>query len=82
AYMRAIKYKQLVESKSNAGLGGANSLFDPDFIPGLITGSLLADNNGYGVATDARGMPMVARNRKNPNANKRTGNRKNKKRYD
>ncbi|KAJ1648436.1 20S-pre-rRNA D-site endonuclease nob1 [Coemansia asiatica] len=82
AYLRAINYKEHMEAKSNAGLGGVNSLFDPDFIPGLMTGNLLADNNGYGVATDARGMPMVTRNRKNPNAIKRTGNRKNKKRYD
>ncbi|KAJ1809499.1 20S-pre-rRNA D-site endonuclease nob1 [Coemansia sp. RSA 2598] len=82
AYLRAIKYKEHMEAKSNAGLGGINSLFDPDFIPGLMTGNMLADNNGYGVATDARGMPMVTRNRKNPNAVKRTGNRKNKKRYD
>ncbi|KAJ2722462.1 20S-pre-rRNA D-site endonuclease nob1 [Coemansia sp. Benny D115] len=78
AYVRAMKYKERLESKSNAGLSGVNSLMDPDFIPGLFLNNPLSDNKGYGVATDARGMPMVARNRKNPNANKRTGNRKNK----
>ncbi|KAJ1850020.1 20S-pre-rRNA D-site endonuclease nob1 [Coemansia sp. RSA 2703] len=80
AYLRAMDYKKRVESRSNAGLSGSSSLMDPDFIPGLLTESLLSDRNGYGVATDARGMPMVTRNRKNPNANRRTGNRKNKRR--
>ncbi|KAJ1949684.1 20S-pre-rRNA D-site endonuclease nob1 [Linderina macrospora] len=78
AYRSAVRYKQIKESKANSGLGGVNSLLDPDFIPDLLIGNSLADSKGYGVATDARGMPMVARNRKNPNAVKRTGNRKHK----
>ncbi|ORX65965.1 hypothetical protein DL89DRAFT_249800 [Linderina pennispora] len=78
AYQSAVRYKNIKESKANSGLGGVNSLLDPDFIPDLLVGNSLADSKGYGVATDARGMPMVARNRKNPNAVKRTGNRKHK----
>ncbi|KAI8320301.1 hypothetical protein GQ54DRAFT_240943, partial [Martensiomyces pterosporus] len=68
AYVSAMRYKTRVEAKTNASLSGANSLMDPDYIPDLLLGNVLANSNGYGIATDARGMPMVARNRKNPNA--------------
>ncbi|KAJ2745291.1 20S-pre-rRNA D-site endonuclease nob1 [Coemansia sp. BCRC 34301] len=81
-YMRAINYRKAMDAKSNAGLSGANSLFDPDFMPGLLQGGYATSNKGYGIATDARGMPMVGRNCKNPNAVRKTGNRKNKKRYE
>ncbi|KAJ1841580.1 20S-pre-rRNA D-site endonuclease nob1, partial [Coemansia sp. RSA 2708] len=77
-YMNAIKYKKRVDAKSNAGMGGAGALDDPDFVPDLLVGSLLSHGNGYGVATDARGMPMVSRNRRNPNVVRTTGNRKKK----
>ncbi|KAJ1889678.1 20S-pre-rRNA D-site endonuclease nob1 [Kickxella alabastrina] len=82
AYVRAMTYKERMELKSNAGLGGSNSLTDPDFIPGLLLGNALVGHKGFGVHTDARGMPMVCRNRRNPNTVKRTGNRKNKRRDD
>ncbi|KAJ2003114.1 20S-pre-rRNA D-site endonuclease nob1, partial [Coemansia thaxteri] len=82
-YMRAMHYRKTKEAKSNAGLSGANSLFDPDFVPGLFLGGGGSSNNkGYGIATDARGMPMVGRNCKNPNTVRKTGNRKNKRRSD
>ncbi|KAJ1671785.1 20S-pre-rRNA D-site endonuclease nob1 [Coemansia sp. RSA 25] len=81
-YMRAMSYRKAMDAKSNAGLSGANSLFDPDFMPGLLQGGFSNSNKGYGIATDARGMPMVGRNCKNPNTVRKTGNRKNKKRYE
>ncbi|KAJ2822263.1 20S-pre-rRNA D-site endonuclease nob1 [Coemansia sp. 'formosensis'] len=81
-YMRAMNYRKAMDAKSNAGLSGANSLFDPDFMPGLLQGGYASSNKGYGIATDARGMPMVGRNCKNPNTVRKTGNRKNKKRYE
>ncbi|KAJ2910318.1 20S-pre-rRNA D-site endonuclease nob1 [Coemansia aciculifera] len=81
-YVRAINYRKVKDAKSNAGLSGANSLFDPDFMPGLLQGGNSSSNKGYGMATDARGMPMVGRNSKNPNTVRKTGNRKNKKRYE
>ncbi|KAJ2032552.1 20S-pre-rRNA D-site endonuclease nob1 [Coemansia sp. S610] len=81
-YMRAMNYRKAMDAKSNAGLSGANSLFDPDFMPGLLQSGYSTSNKGYGIATDARGMPMVGRNCKNPNTVRKTGNRKNKKRYE
>ncbi|KAJ1962901.1 20S-pre-rRNA D-site endonuclease nob1 [Dipsacomyces acuminosporus] len=80
AYTSAIQYKTRKEAKTNSGLSGANSLMDPDYIPDMLIGNSLAHASGYGVATDARGLPLVGRNRKNPNAVRRTGNRKNKRR--
>ncbi|KAJ2879180.1 20S-pre-rRNA D-site endonuclease nob1 [Coemansia aciculifera] len=81
-YMRAMNYRKAMDAKSNAGLSGANSLFDPDYMPGLLQAGYSTSNKGYGIATDARGMPMVGRNCKNPNTVRKTGNRKNKKRYE
>ncbi|KAJ2033764.1 20S-pre-rRNA D-site endonuclease nob1 [Coemansia sp. S16] len=81
-YMRAMNYRKAMDAKSNAGLSGANSLFDPDFMPGLLQAGYSTSNKGYGIATDSRGMPMVGRNCKNPNTVRKTGNRKNKKRYE
>ncbi|KAJ2489163.1 20S-pre-rRNA D-site endonuclease nob1 [Coemansia sp. RSA 2050] len=81
-YMRAMSYRKAMDAKSNAGLSGANSLFDPDYMPGLLQSGYSTSNKGYGIATDARGMPMVGRNCKNPNTVRKTGNRKNKKRYE
>lgn len=82
-YMRAMRYKKIRDAKMNSGMSGSNSLFDPDYIPDLLVGGgSTGDTKGYGLNTDARGMPMVARNRRNPNEVRRTGNRKNKQRYD
>ncbi|KAJ2161774.1 20S-pre-rRNA D-site endonuclease nob1 [Coemansia sp. RSA 552] len=80
AYERAISHKKKQDAKAGGTLaGGAGSLLDdPDYIPDLLVSSLRANGNGYGVATDARGMPKVNRNRRNPNAARPTGNRKNK----
>ncbi|KAJ2859524.1 20S-pre-rRNA D-site endonuclease nob1 [Coemansia erecta] len=79
AYLRAMKYKQTREAKSGGGIGGAGSLMDLDYVPDLLLGSNSGNNpKAYGVATDARGMPMVGRNSKNPNVVRRTGNRKKK----
>ncbi|KAJ2797366.1 20S-pre-rRNA D-site endonuclease nob1 [Coemansia guatemalensis] len=79
AYSRAIGQKLRADAKSNVGLGGASALEDPDYVPDLLLENPLAHSNGFGVATDARGMPMVARNRRNPNVVRHTGNRKKKK---
>ncbi|KAJ2082266.1 20S-pre-rRNA D-site endonuclease nob1 [Coemansia sp. RSA 988] len=79
AYSRAIGKKLRADAKSNVGLGGMSALDDPDYVPDLLLENPLAHANGYGVATDARGMPMVARNRRNPNVVRFTGNRKKKK---
>ncbi|KAJ2448540.1 20S-pre-rRNA D-site endonuclease nob1 [Coemansia sp. RSA 2336] len=78
AYVNAMKYKRSIDAKSNAGMSGAYMLDDPDYDP--LASSALSHGNGYGVATDARGMPMVARNRRNPNVVRHTGNRKKKNR--
>ncbi|KAJ2505843.1 20S-pre-rRNA D-site endonuclease nob1 [Coemansia sp. RSA 2049] len=80
AYLRAMQYKHTREAKrAGAGAGASGSLMDPDFIPDLLLGAAGAANpKGFGVATDARGMPMVGRNSKNPNVVRRTGNRKKK----
>ncbi|KAJ2550313.1 20S-pre-rRNA D-site endonuclease nob1 [Coemansia sp. RSA 1933] len=79
AYLRAMQYKQARDAKTGGGIGGAGSLMDPDFVPDLLLGTNGANNHkGFGVAIDARGMPMVSRNSKNPNVNRRTGNRKKK----
>ncbi|KAJ2475248.1 20S-pre-rRNA D-site endonuclease nob1 [Coemansia sp. RSA 2131] len=77
AYVNAMRYKKRVDAKANKGLG-MHALDDPDFVPELMLGNQLSHANGYGVATDARGMPMVARNRRNPNVVRNTGNRKKK----
>ncbi|KAJ1666229.1 20S-pre-rRNA D-site endonuclease nob1 [Coemansia sp. RSA 1813] len=78
AYLRAMQYKKAREAKTGGGIGGSGSLMDPDFIPDLLLGSNSGNPKGHGVATDARGMPMVGRNSKNPNVVRRTGNRKKK----
>ncbi|KAJ2699249.1 20S-pre-rRNA D-site endonuclease nob1 [Coemansia spiralis] len=75
SYMRAIKHKQRMDAKVCTG---ADLLADPDYMPDLLMANPLSHGNGYGVATDARGMPMVARNRRNPNKVHLTGNRKKK----
>ncbi|KAJ2358308.1 20S-pre-rRNA D-site endonuclease nob1 [Coemansia sp. RSA 2618] len=77
AYVNAMSHKKRVDAKANRGMG-TNALDDPDYIPDLILGNALSHANGYGVATDARGMPMVTRNRRNPNIVRHTGNRKKK----
>ncbi|KAJ2144045.1 20S-pre-rRNA D-site endonuclease nob1 [Coemansia sp. RSA 2440] len=77
AYVNAMRYKKRVDAKANKGMG-MHALDDPDFVPELLLGNQLSHANGYGVATDARGMPMVARNRRNPNVVRNTGNRKKK----
>ncbi|KAJ2656035.1 20S-pre-rRNA D-site endonuclease nob1 [Coemansia sp. RSA 1200] len=77
AYLRAMQYKQTREAKRAGVAGAAGMLTDPDFIPDLLLGAA-ANPKGFGVATDARGMPMVGRNSKNPNVVRRTGNRKKK----
>ncbi|KAI9505458.1 Nin one binding Zn-ribbon like-domain-containing protein [Coemansia spiralis] len=76
AYLRAMQYKTRRDAKVDAA-SGAGSLMDPDFIPDLLLGAK-HDAKGHGVATDARGMPMVARNSRNPNVVRKTGNRKKK----
>ncbi|KAJ2615475.1 20S-pre-rRNA D-site endonuclease nob1 [Coemansia sp. RSA 1365] len=81
AYSRAIGQKLRADAKSNVGLGGSSALEDPDYVPDLLLENPLAHANGFGVATDARGMPMVARNRRNPNVVRNTGNRKKKKQH-
>ncbi|KAI9468346.1 Nin one binding Zn-ribbon like-domain-containing protein [Coemansia mojavensis] len=78
AYINAIRHKKRIDAKSNAGMSGAYMLDDPDYDP--LLSSPLSHGNGYGVATDARGMPMVGRNRRNPNVVRHTGNRKKKNR--
>ncbi|KAJ1726686.1 20S-pre-rRNA D-site endonuclease nob1 [Coemansia biformis] len=75
AYTRAVKYKLRMDEKTGSG---ADLLADPDFIPDMLVANPLAHGNGYGVASDARGMPMVARNRRNPNVVRNTGNRRKK----
>ncbi|KAJ2844313.1 20S-pre-rRNA D-site endonuclease nob1 [Coemansia brasiliensis] len=79
AYINAMRHKKRIDAKSNAGMSGAYMLDDPDYDPGMLSNPL-SHGNGYGVATDARGMPMVARNRRNPNVVRHTGNRKKKNR--
>ncbi|KAJ2755045.1 20S-pre-rRNA D-site endonuclease nob1 [Coemansia sp. BCRC 34490] len=80
AYLRAMQYKHTREAKrAGAGAGASGLLMDPDFIPDLLLGATGAANpKSFGVATDARGMPMVGRNSKNPNVVRKTGNRKKK----
>ncbi|KAJ2778458.1 20S-pre-rRNA D-site endonuclease nob1 [Coemansia javaensis] len=75
AYTRAMRYKKRADERAASG---ADLLADPDFDPGALVSNPLAHAKGFGVATDARGMPMVARNRRNPNIVRTTGNRKKK----